>query len=164
MSEVQIRPVQPSDAQRLADIYNPYIHHSIVTFELEQIDEAEMLIRIDRVCENNTWLVAELQGDVVGYAYNDRWRTRAAYDRSTELAVYVDASAQGMGVGKMLYLELIKALKQQDFHALIAGISLPNDASVALHEKLGFKKVAHFEEVGYKFDRWIDVGYWELKI
>ena len=97
----------------------------------------------------------------MGYAYATAWRVRRGYRYSTEVTVYVDPGAGGRGIGSLLYTDLIAALQERGIHAAMGGIALPNDASVALHEKFGFKKVAHFEQVGVKFDRWIDVGYWQ---
>ena len=108
------------------------------------------------------WLVLEDEKQVVGYAYATQWKPRGAYRRTVETTVYIHQSFQGKGYGKLLYLELIEALKAQEYHALLGGISLPNEGSIVLHEKVGFKKAGQLREVGFKFDRWIDVGYWEL--
>ena len=159
-----IRPAQPSDAKAIAELYNHYILHSHATFETEPIDEAEMGMRIKRVQDKLKlpWNVLEIDEKVVGYAYATQWKPRVAYARTVETSVYVDKDQFGKGYGKALYNELIGRLKAEGFHALLGGISLPNDGSVTLHEKLGFQKVAHFKETGFKFDQWIDVGYWEL--
>ena len=107
------------------------------------------------------WLVVEEDGAVLGYAYASKWKGRCAYRHSVESTVYLDPSKTGQGIGKPLYAALINALRMQRMHAVIGGIALPNEASIALHERLGFEKVAHFRQVGFKQDRWIDVGYWE---
>ena len=108
------------------------------------------------------FLVCLLSGEVAGYAYANRWKNRCAYSSTTESTVYLDPANTGRGLGTRLYEELLTLLRAGSYHAVIGGIALPNPASVALHERVGFSKVAHFPETGYKMDRWIDVGYWEL--
>jgi phosphinothricin acetyltransferase len=107
------------------------------------------------------WLVAEMAGRTVGYALARPWKERSGYRFSVEVAVYVVPELAGRGVGTLLYSRLFEELAGRGVHAVIGGIALPNEASVALHEKFGMRKVAHFEQVGYKFGRWIDVGYWQ---
>lgn len=160
---MQVRSAKPDDAIEIAYIYNYYIATSHATFEIEPVDEVEMLRRM-----NDGWnagypfLVCEENDEVVGYAYGRYFRPRAAYLHSIEISVYVRPGRTEGNVGTRLYEVLLDEIMKGDFHAVIGGISLPNDASVRLHEKFGFEKVAHFREVGRKFDRWIDVGYWEL--
>jgi phosphinothricin acetyltransferase len=108
------------------------------------------------------WLTAVRGARIVGYAYAGKWKTRSAYRFSTEVTVYVGPGLEGTGVGSALYGQLLAALKSGGVHAVIGGIALPNDASIRLHEKFGFKRVAHFQQVGFKFDRWVDVAYWQL--
>jgi phosphinothricin acetyltransferase len=105
--------------------------------------------------------VYEKEGEVVGYAYAGEWKSRCSYRYSVESSVYLKHGLSGEGIGSKLYTELFKLLETTDVHAIIGGIALPNEASVALHEKFGFEKIAHFKEVGYKFEQWVDVGYWE---
>ena len=157
-----IRKINVNDAQQLADIYNYYIENTIVTFEEEIVTIDEMKQRILDVSKALPWLVYEEDGKVIGYAYASKWKSRCAYKYSLETTVYLKHGESGKGIGTLLYKELIAELKKMNYHALIGGISLPNDASVALHEKLGFEKIAQFKEVGNKFNKWIDVGYWEL--
>jgi phosphinothricin acetyltransferase len=157
-----IRNATPSDAVAIKDIYNYYVHNTIVTFEEEPVTAAEMLSRITEMQLNHLWLVYEWQGVVVGYAYAGKWKARSAYKHSVEVSVYLAPDVTGKGIGKRLYTTLLAELKPLGIHAVIGGIALPNDASVRLHETLGFKKVAHFREVGRKFDKWVDVAYWEL--
>lgn len=160
-----VREVRPADADPIAAIYNHYILNSHSTFEVEPIDAAEMSRRTrELTAEGYPFLVAESEGAIVGYAYAHRWRERAAYSRSAEVSVYIEPHGTNKGIGVKLYEVLIPSLADRGFHALIAGISLPNEASIRLHERFGFEKVAHFREIGRKFDRWIDVGYWELLI
>jgi L-amino acid N-acyltransferase YncA len=107
------------------------------------------------------WLVAEREGRIVGYAYATKWRVRKGYRFSAEVSAYVDPGYPGMGIGSRLYEKLLPVLQERGIHAVMGGIALPNEASVAFHEKFGFSKVAHFKEVGFKFGKWIDVGYWQ---
>lgn len=156
-----IRKAKREDAAAIAEIYNHYIQHSIATFELEPVSAEEMYERIEDVQLDHEWLVYEDQ-IVLGYAYACRWKPRAAYDNTAEISVYLSHVAHGKGIGKKLYQEVITLMKEKDLHTLIGGISLPNEASQRLHESLGFEKVAHFSETGFKFGKWIDVGYWQL--
>jgi len=110
------------------------------------------------------WLVAVEEGAVVGYAYATKWKERSAYRFSVEVSVYLSNQSHGRGLGAKLYETLFSTLKEGGIHAVMGGITLPNLASVALHEKMGMKKVAHFEKVGFKFDQWHDVGYWQLSL
>ena len=158
-----VRAVTPADAGAVAAIYNHYVLQTVVTFEEEPVTSDEMSRRIDEVRAGSLpWFVAERAGAIAGYAYASRWRARSAYRFSSEVTVYLAPEQGRRGIGSALYAELLSALRGSGLHAAIGGIALPNDASVALHEKFGFKKVAHFEQTGFKFNRWIDVGYWEL--
>jgi phosphinothricin acetyltransferase len=157
-----IRSANPKDSKEIAEIYNYYILNSIVTFEEEPISANEMSIRMKSDTSELPWLVYEIDQNIVGYAYAKHWKPRSAYRHSTEISIYLKHGEFNKGIGSRLYAELIRQLKSLNFHAIIGGIALPNDASIALHEKLGFKKVAHFKEVGFKFQKWIDVGYWQL--
>jgi L-amino acid N-acyltransferase YncA len=159
---VKIRAAESSDANALAEIYNHYVLGTVVTFEENPISGTDMEQRIDAVGSSTLpWLVAEKDGRTVGYAYASPWKTRSAYRFSVEVTVYLAPESAGCGIGSLLYGELLAQLQGLGAHAVIGGIALPNDASVALHEKFGFKKVAHFPQVGFKFGQWIDVGYWE---
>ncbi len=163
MENVSIRPATHLDADAIARIYNHYIAHTIVTFEEEIISADEMASRIREVASVDLpWLVAERRGEPAGYAYASRWKGRCAYRFSVETTVYLDPVWTGRGIGTSLYKGLLELLRNSSMHAAIGGIALPNPASVAMHEKLGFQKVAYFKEVGFKFNRWIDVGYWQL--
>ena len=159
-----IRNANQGDAKAICDIYNYYILNSISTFELEPVSIEDMTARINRVVIKYPWIVYEEDSVILGYAYADHWKTRKAYKNTVESTVYLKDGHSGRGIGSTLYGFLINELKKMDIHAVIGGISLPNDASVALHEKLGFINIGRFKEVGYKFDKWIDVGYWELII
>jgi L-amino acid N-acyltransferase YncA len=157
-----IRPVLSSDAQSVCDIYNEYVKNSTVTFEEISVQIEEMAMRIKATIQNYPWLVYEIDNRVVGYAYARRWKERSAYLHTVETGTYLDGEFVSRGIGSELKKELLEALRERSVHAVISGIALPNAASVALNEKFGFTKVAHFKEVGYKFNKWIDVGYWQL--
>ena len=160
-----IRAATASDAQSIADIYNYYITNTVVTFEEQTISKADMNDRIEKVVGSNLpWLVADDGGAVIGYAYAGKWNTRSAYRRTVETTVYLAHSSVSKGWGTQLYRALFDTLRNTSIHVVIGGITLPNSASVALHEKFDMKKVAHFAEVGYKFGQWLDVGYWQTEL
>jgi L-amino acid N-acyltransferase YncA len=164
-SEIVVRPVAASDAAALARIYNHYVSETIVTFEEETVSPADFARRIEEVVSASyPWLVAEEDGKITGYAYAANWKRRRGYRFSVEVTVYLDPACARRGIGSRLYSQLLPLLKSAGIHAAMGGIALPNDASILLHEKFGFVKVAHFSEVGFKFDRWIDVAYWQLKL
>lgn len=159
---MEIRVAASSDASAIAAIYNHYVTETVITFEEQPVDAAEMSRRIEELQSASLpWQVAEEEDQVVGYAYAAPWKTRSAYRFSVEITVYVAPGKLGRGIGSMLYSQLFAALQTLGVHAVIGGIALPNEASVALHEKFGMEKVAHFREVGFKFNRWVDVAYWE---
>jgi phosphinothricin acetyltransferase len=160
-----IRPAKPEDSEALAEIYNYYICHSLATFEEQEVNAAEMQARMSAVAGLGfPWLVAQEGNAVIGYAYANRWRERSAYRFSVESTVYLAQHASGRGWGSRLYQALFDELRQRDVHVVIGGITLPNPASVALHEKMGMRKVAEFPEVGFKQGQWLDVGYWQLNL
>ena len=159
-----IRNAEARDAKAISEIYNYYILNTVITFEESPVDEAEMARRIAHVRERLLWLVEEVDGEVIGYCYATEWRVRSAYRFSVESTVYLKNGCGGNGIGTKLYQELIHQLKHKNVHTVIGGISLPNDSSVALHEKMGFVNIARFKEVGFKMDKWVDVGYWQLLI
>ncbi|MBS0387404.1 MAG: N-acetyltransferase [Proteobacteria bacterium] len=157
-----IRAATAADAVAIARIYNHYVSETIVSFEESPVSSAAMAARLAAIeALQWPWLVAELAGDVCGYAYADRWKARAAYQHTVEVTIYLDEKSTGRGLGTQLYGALFERLGATPAHAAIGVISLPNPASVALHEKFGLHKVAHFSEVGRKFGRWVDVGYWQ---
>ena len=157
-----VRSVKIEDAEAICEIYNYYVEHTIVTFEEVSVSRAEMERRIQQVTNKLPWIVYEENGKVSGFAYTSEWKSRCAYKHSLESTVYLRKGQEGKGIGSILYNDLIDLLKKTNCHALIGGISLPNETSIALHEKFGFKKIGQFVEVGFKFNKWIDVGYWEL--
>jgi len=160
-----IRQVKESDADALCRIYNKYIVETRITFEESPLQADEMISRINKIVPNLPWLVYEEEGKVVGYTYTSKWKERAAYRHSVEIAIYLDSDFIGKGIGTSLIGELLKALKatkDTSIHGVIYGVALPNQASIAQCEKFGFEKIAHFKEVGFKLGEWVDVGYWEL--
>jgi len=159
-----IRSAHSNDSPALAEIYNHYILNTHATFETTPIEAKDMAARIRLVQEKQQlpWYVLEPDNTIVGYAYATQWKPRRAYARTVETSVYLNHDEFGKGYGKQLYKALIEKLESDGYHALLGGIALPNETSIKLHEQLGFKKVAHFKQTGYKFDRWIDVGYWQL--
>lgn len=159
---MNIRNVKPEDAAQIAEIYNYYIQNTHQTFETEPLSADEMRERIAEITEDYPYVVAEEDGEIFGYALATQFKMRQAYEYSAEVSIYVKAESKQKGIGTQLYDRLFEELRHTDIHAIIAGISLPNDPSIRFHEKLGFEKVAHFREVGYKLGRWVDVGYWEL--
>jgi phosphinothricin acetyltransferase len=149
----------------MAQIYNHYIRETVVTFEEHAISGATMQERLKETRDTSLpWLVAEEAGEVVGFAYAHKWKVRAAYRFAVETSIYLDHRKTGRALGPKLYEELFRILRSMPVHAVIGGIALPNEASVALHERMGLSKVAHFREVGFKFGRWVDVGYWEMTL
>jgi len=159
---MRIRAPNPADLSTIAEIYNHYILSTTITFDETEVTPADMAERVQEVASSSfPWLVAEESGQVVGFAYASKWKGRCAYRHSAETTVCVTPTAVDRSIGTALYEALFGVLRQS-VHAIIGGIALPNPASIALHERFGMRKVAHFEQVGFKFGKWIDVGYWEL--
>ena len=158
-----IREVQTGDIGALCAIYNYYVEQSNVTFDSAPVSADEMAATIVTAGSHLPWLVWEDPSAerVTGYAACSAWKSRCAYEHSLETTVYLEHGFTGQGTGALLYGELLARMKDAGYHTALGGIALPNPASVALHEKLGFEKVAHLKEVGYKFDKWVDVGYWQ---
>lgn len=161
---MNIRSCDRDDAHQISEIYNYYIANTAITFEEEPVSYEGMATRIESNSKFFPWLVCEVDGEILGYAYATRWRERAAYRHSMEVTVYVKNSAARHGYGKALYKKLLALLEDMGCHLVLAGIALPNEASIGLHESFGFTKAAHFSEVGFKFGQWVDVGYWQKKI
>jgi L-amino acid N-acyltransferase YncA len=163
MSDVLLRPASAADAEAIARIYNYYVLDTVITFEEEPVSESTMATRVAEVQDSSLpWLVAELESTVVGYAYASKWKVRSAYRYSLETTIYLEHGRGRRGIGTRLYGELLAILRARGMHVAIGGAALPNDASAALHEKLGFQHVATFHQVGFKHDRWVDVAYWQL--
>lgn len=160
--KLAIRQAAAADAASVALIYNHYVTKTTATFETEPVHPAVMADRIKQ-CRGLglPWLLAEQEGSVLGYAYAVPWKPRQAYRHSCETTIYMRDEQIGRGIGTRLYAALLERLEALGCHTAIGGIALPNPASVALHETLGFEKMAHFREVGFKLNRWVDVGYWQ---
>jgi phosphinothricin acetyltransferase len=165
-----LRDVKISDAARIAEIYNYYIENTIVTFVEEKISVKEMEKRIEDVLQKGypyivyEDIVSEKGGEseITGYAYANTWRSQSAYDITLETSVYLDIRSAGKGLGSILYAELIRRAKKIGIHSLIGVLSLPNDASQKLHAKMGFQLAGVFRKTGRKFNRLIDVEFWQL--
>lgn len=165
MAVTPIRLADPArDAAACAAIYAPHVEASAVSFEERAPDAEEMTARIAKVAATHPWLVAELDGEVAGYAYACPFQERPAYRWTATVSVYVDERHRRAGVGRALYGELFERLRAQRFRMACAGITLPNAASVALHEGLGFVAVGVNREVGWKDGAWRDVGWWQLEL
>ena len=157
-----IRPATAADAPQIAEIYNQHVRETVITFEEQPVADEEMARRIAETMAEYPWLVSELDGVMVGYAYASSWKRRSAYRYAVESTIYLAPEFHGRGLGSELYRALIAEMRARGFHCAIGGISLPNPASIALHEKLGYKHIGQFREVGWKFGKWVDVGHWEL--
>lgn len=162
---MEIRDADPRrDAGACAAIYAPFVEQSAVSFEEVAPDAAEMSARIAATQATHSWLVAESRGESAGFAYACPHRARAAYRWSADVSVYVGADRRRAGVGRALYTELLGRLRAQGFHVACAGITLPNEASVGLHESFGFEPVGIYREIGWKAGAWRDVGWWQLRL
>lgn len=161
MSAVFVRPATVADAASVHAIYAPVVEHTAISFEEVAPTIEEMSARIEATSNAYPYLVAERDGMVVGYAYASQHRTRSAYRWSVDVTVYIAEDARRSGVGSALYARLFAELVERGFHAAFAGIALPNSGSVALHERMGFEPLGVYREVGSKFGRWHDVGWWQ---
>lgn len=159
-----IRPASDGDAPYIAAIYNAYVTETSISFKEEPVSAHEILTRMREIRKVSLpYLVLEnAESAVVGCAYASKWKGRCAYRFSVETSIYLAESAVSQGFGAQLYRALLDRLKAAQVHLAIAGAALPNEASVALHKKLGFENVARFKEVGFKFEKWVNVGYWQL--
>ena len=157
--------IRGADAQRdaaaCAAIYAPYVEDGPISFEERAPDAAEFARRID---DSHAWLVAEEEGEAVGFAYASSHRSRPAYRWSVDVSVYVAAGRQREGHGRGLYEALFADLRERGFRVACAGVTLPNEASVALHERLGFEPVGVYRGIGWKTGAWRDVGWWQLEL
>jgi phosphinothricin acetyltransferase len=160
----EIRLATPKDALRVQAIYAPIVWDTAISFELEPPTVDEMRRRIVKTLEHLPWLVCERRGDILGYVYASQHRTRPAYQGSVDVSVYVHAHARRSGVGRALYRSLFALLALQGFYQVYAGNTLPNPASVGLHESLGFQPVGVYRTVGYTPGAWHDVGWWQLSL
>lgn len=160
----RIRLAEGPDAEALAAIYRPFVETTAVSFETDPPGEDEMRQRVHETTAAYPWLVLEVEGRVLGYAYATRHRVRGAYRWSVDTSVYVDSTSRRRGIGRALYVSLFGILRAQGFFNAYAGITLPNAASVGLHEAVGFKRLGVYERVGYKLGAWHDVGWWQFAL
>ncbi|RED48334.1 GNAT family N-acetyltransferase [Seonamhaeicola aphaedonensis] len=157
-----IRDFQISDTQQLLDIYNYYVLNTVITFDDVELSLETFTEKVNAINSEYPFIVFEENNELLGYAYGSQFRSKPAYKYSVEVTIYVKNKAQGKQIGTRLYVKLLTELKNLGYHVALGGITLPNEASVSLHEKFGFSKVAHFKHVGKKFGTWLDVGFWQL--
>ncbi|WP_166963593.1 GNAT family N-acetyltransferase [Yeosuana marina] len=159
-----IRPVKLSDTENLLHIYNYYVVHTVATFDLEPLSLEAFTDKIKSIILNYPFVVYEENNEILGYAYGSKFRPKPAYNKTVESTVYVKHGVHGKQIGTQLYADLLALLKRDNFHIVLGVLTLPNEASIKLHEKFGFKQVAHLKEAGLKFDKWHDVGFWQLTL
>jgi phosphinothricin acetyltransferase len=161
-SQQVIRPAVPEDLARIAAIYGHYVEQTYATFETDPLTPEQWSLKWETARErNHPWFVSEQSGEVHGYAAAATFNPRPAYRFTVETSVYLQHERVGQGLGRALYEDLLAEAERRDFHLAVAGIALPNERSVALHESLDFQLVGVFREVGYKLGDWRDVGWWE---
>jgi phosphinothricin acetyltransferase len=161
---MRIRAASPLDAEACAAIYRPHVEAGATSFEESAPSGEEMAERIRETSGSHPWLVGEQDGTVCGFAYAGPHRSRAAYRWAVDVALYVDDGRRRQGIGRALYEALLARLRDQGFHVACAGITLPNEPSVALHEALGFAPVGVYRQIGWKDGGWRDVGWWQLRL
>ena len=159
--DIIVRPATIKDAEAILGIYTPYITDTYISFETEVPAIKEFSERIENIMKNYPYLVCEVDGKVVGYAYASKHRERAAYKYSADVSVYIAAAYKRRGIGKALYVKLFELLKEQGIYTVYAGITLPNNTSIGLHKSMGFNEVGVYHKVGFKHGRWHDVAWFE---
>jgi L-amino acid N-acyltransferase YncA len=161
---VTFRTAQVSDASAILEIYAPFVQSTAVSFETVVPSENEMQGRIEKCLQKYPWLVCEIDGRVTGYAYGSLHREREAYQWTCESSIYLHTGQRQKGLGFLLYAALLQCLRQQGFVNVYGGITLPNEASIRLHEKCGFVHFATYDNIGFKFGEWHKVGWWKLQL
>ena len=159
---IMIRPARPNDSAAICSIYNYYVINTCASFEETEVSAAEMERRIRTISAKYPYLVWEESGKIEAYIYANTWKERSAYRYSAETSIYVRNCHTGRGLGSKLMEALLAEVSTTSLHTLVAGIVLPNEGSIVFHEKFGFQKTACFREIGFKFNKWMDIGYWEL--
>ncbi|SHI58657.1 GNAT family N-acetyltransferase [Algibacter luteus] len=159
-----IRSVHIDDASALLDIYNYYVLNTTVNFDIDPLSLETFTDKINHIVFEYPYIVYEENNEILGFAYGSRFRPRPAYNYTAESTVYVKHTAHGKQIGSKLYAELIRLLKETDLHTVLGVLTVPNEASINLHEKFGFEQVAHLKEVGLKFGEWQNIGIWQLKL
>jgi phosphinothricin acetyltransferase len=159
-----IRAFHIDDTKELLDIYNFYVLNSTSTFDDVPLPFEEFLEKLTQISLNYPFIVFEENDEILGYAYGSKFRPKPAYNKTVESTVYVKNGVHGKQIGTKLYTELLRLLKQENYHIVLGVLTLPNDASVKLHEKFGFTQVADLKQVGFKFGEWQDVGFWQLNL
>ncbi|MEI7058437.1 arsinothricin resistance N-acetyltransferase ArsN1 family B [Nocardioides sp. CCNWLW239] len=163
-----IREATAADAAACAAIYEPYVRDTVVSFETEPPTPEEMARRIESALAEHTWLVLETEDEngpeVIGYAYATQHRTRAAYRWACDVSIYLDQERRGKGAGRALYAALFPILKERGYHRALAGIAIPNEASIGIHRSFGFTEVGTYRRIGKKFDAWHDVTWMQLDL
>ena len=161
---MKIRRAKQEDAEAILAVYAPYVEETTITFETQVPSLEDFQNRMTAIMEKFPYLVAEVDGQILGYAYAHTYYARDAYDWTLELSIYVDRNSRQAGIGKALYDELEKELAQQGVVNLLACISLPNEASIRFHQKQGFEQIGHFKKVGFKFGHWRDIVWMQKRL
>jgi len=159
-----IRQIKASDVPKILPIYNYHVQNTVVTFDIIPLSIEQYTKKVMRISDEFPFLVYIDNTEIVGFAYASNWRQKPAYNHTVESTIYTKNSAQKRQIGTKLYLELLQQLKVKGYKTVIGGISLPNEPSVKFHEKFGYEKVGHFSKVGKKFDKWVDVAFWQLNL
>ncbi|GAA4281572.1 GNAT family N-acetyltransferase [Gaetbulibacter aestuarii] len=159
-----IRPFKINDIPELLEMYNYFVLNSTATFDIEPLSLDAFTEKVTRIDKEYPFLVFEENNEILGYAYGSKFRPKPAYNTTVESTVYVKQNTHRKKIGSLLYEALLKQLKDAKFHVVLGVLTLPNDASVRLHEKFGFKQVGYLKQVGYKFDTWLDVGFYQLDL
>ncbi|MDG3088460.1 GNAT family N-acetyltransferase [Vibrio hannami] len=162
---MKIRTVRDSDLGAITEIYNHFIQESTATFEEQPLVTNDLSQRVQETLASGfPWIVLEVEGDVIGYAYAKPWHTRSAYRFTAESTIYMASNTGGKGYGRKLYQELMSLLEAKGIKNVMGVITQPNPASVHLHESIGFRKAGEFKNIGFKFGRQLSVGYWQLEM
>lgn len=160
----QIRMASEADAEQMLAIYGPVVQETIISFEYDPPSLAEFRGRVRATLELMPWLVCDNDSEIAGYAYASPYRTRVGYGWTCELTIYVHAGYHRCGIGKALYTSLFRCLALQGYCVAVATITIPNAASIALHESMGMRRIGTYEKVGYKHGRWLDDGVWQIEL